>query len=56
MPTENDIRDRLSKTLGVLEPGLTLIDVNHKLPNAVGARGSSTSSLATGAGTSSSSS
>jgi hypothetical protein len=39
VPTENDIRDKLSKRLGVLEPGLMLIDVNFKLPNAGGAKG-----------------
>ena len=39
MPSENDIRDKLSKTLEVLEPGLVLLEVNHKLPNDVGAKG-----------------
>src|ERR1700722_17291225 len=39
MPLEIDIRDRLSKNLCVLEPGLTLVEVNHKLPNDSGAKG-----------------
>jgi endonuclease NucS-like protein len=39
MPDEDMIRDRLSETLDILEPGLTLIEVNHKLPNDVGAKG-----------------
>ncbi len=39
MPTEEKIRESLSKTLGVLEAGLTLIEVNHKLSNPVGAKG-----------------
>jgi hypothetical protein len=39
MPNESSICDRLSKTLDILEPGLTLIEVNHKLPNNVGAKG-----------------
>ena len=39
MPSENVIRDRFSARLDILEAGLTLVDVNHKLPNAVGAKG-----------------
>src|SRR5271157_5553745 len=39
MPDEDIIRDHISKTLDILEPGLTLIEVNHKLPNDVGAKG-----------------
>ena len=39
MPDEDIIRDHLSKTLDILEPKLTLIEVNHKLPNNVGAKG-----------------
>jgi hypothetical protein len=39
MPSESDIRDKLSQTLEVLEPGLVLVEVNHKLPNDVGAKG-----------------
>jgi hypothetical protein len=40
VPNENDIRDRLGGSLHFLEEGLTLVDVNHKLPNSVGAKGS----------------
>ncbi len=39
MPNEKAIREHLSKTLDILEPGLTLVDVNHPLPNEVGAEG-----------------
>jgi hypothetical protein len=39
MPSENTIRDKLSTSLDLLEPGLVLVEVNHKLPNAVGAKG-----------------
>jgi|GEM_PF-2635049 len=39
MPKESVIRDRLTKKLDVLEPGLTLVEVNHKLPNDAGAKG-----------------
>jgi hypothetical protein len=39
MPKESEIRDRLTKKLDVLEPGLTLVEVNHKLPNDAGAKG-----------------
>jgi len=39
MPKENVIRDKLAQTLEKLEPGLTLVEVNHKLPNDVGAKG-----------------
>lgn len=39
MPDENLIRDRLSKTLDVIESGLSLVEVNHKLSNNVGAKG-----------------
>lgn len=39
MPTETVIRDKLSKSLAVLEPGLKLIEVNHKLPNPIGPKG-----------------
>ena len=39
MAKENVIRDKLCTSLEILEPGLTLIEKNHKLPNAVGAKG-----------------
>jgi hypothetical protein len=39
MPKENLIRDKLAQTLEELEPGLTLVEVNHKLPNDAGAKG-----------------
>jgi RecB family endonuclease NucS len=39
MPAEDIVRDHLSKTVDILEAGLTLIEVNHKLPNNVGAKG-----------------
>lgn len=39
VPSENTIRDKLVATLDVLEPGLTLVERNHALPNAVGAKG-----------------
>ena len=39
MPNENVIRDKLSKSLSVLEPDLRLVETNHKLPNPVGAKG-----------------
>lgn len=39
MPNETVIRNKLSKSLEVLEKGLTLIEINHKLPTKAGAKG-----------------
>lgn len=39
VPNENVIRDKLAKSLTLLEPGLTLIEKNHLLPNKAGAKG-----------------
>lgn len=39
MPNEDVIRDLLSQNLEVLEPGLKLVETNHKLPNDAGAKG-----------------
>lgn len=39
MPNESAIQNKLSKKLDVIEPGLKLLEVNHKLPNPVGAKG-----------------
>jgi len=36
---ENIIRDKLAKSLTLLESGLTLIEKNHPLPNKAGAKG-----------------
>lgn len=39
MPSETDIRDALASDPSVLEGGLTLVEVEHHLPNASGTRG-----------------
>jgi hypothetical protein len=39
VPNENVIRDKLAKSLTLLEPGLTLIETNHPLPNKAGSKG-----------------
>jgi hypothetical protein len=39
MVNENAIREKLSETLDLLEPGLALVEVNHKLPNELGGKG-----------------
>lgn len=39
MPNENIIRNKLAKSLTLLESGLTLIEMNHPLPNKAGAKG-----------------
>ncbi|MFZ5776343.1 MAG: endonuclease NucS domain-containing protein [Thermodesulfobacteriota bacterium] len=38
-PRETIIRDQLATRLGILEPGLTLLDIEHYIPSGSGARG-----------------
>jgi RecB family endonuclease NucS len=38
-PPESKIRDRLAENFGILEEGLELIELEYKLPNALGGKG-----------------
>ena len=39
MTTEAALRDELASKLSLIEPGLTLIETEHPLPNTLGAKG-----------------